>query len=159
MKARRERPPRWRRRRGQPDLRVITFFSSPVTRVRGTYVAAALTTIVLGLMVQVRGAVLGPVARDVAGDALWAAMMVWWIGALTPNVKLAVRAVAAYAICASVEASQLHHAPTLDAIRAMPLGHLVLGSGFDPWDLATYALGVAGAVLVETAVRRAGSET
>ena len=34
--------------------------------------------------------------------------------------------------------SQLYHTPTLDAIRATQAGQLVLGSGFDPRDLAAY---------------------
>ncbi len=76
----------------------------------------------------------------------------WWAGALTPHARLATRSAAAYAICAGVELSQLYHAPALDTIRATRAGHLVLGSGFDPRDLAAYALGVLGA-----AVFRSGS--
>ena len=95
---------------------------------------------------------LGPVTRDVLGDALWAAMIAWWVGALVPRARLVVRSVAAYGVCAAVEASQLYHAPTLDVLRATRLGHLVLGSGFDPRDLGAYALGVAGAALLEFAV-------
>jgi hypothetical protein len=36
------------------------------------------------------------------------------------------------------------------------MGHLVLGSGFDPRDLVAYALGVAGAALLEAAVLARG---
>jgi hypothetical protein len=95
---------------------------------------------------------LGPVARDVLGDALWAAMIAWWAGALAPRARLVVRSLTAYGVCAAVEASQLYHAPTLDALRATRLGHLVLGSGFDPRDLAAYAFGVVGAALLEFVV-------
>ncbi len=127
-------------------------YTPPVFRVRASYVAAALATIAVGLVVHTRGAALGPVARDVLGDALWASMVVWWAGALAPHARLATRSAAAYVICAGVELSQLFHAPALDAVRATRAGHLVLGSSFDPRDLAAYALGVVGAALFEGAV-------
>ncbi len=134
---------------------------SPVTqtpgmfRARATYVALALATIGIGLLVHRRGVTLGPATRDVLGDALWAAMIAWWAGALAPSARLGPRCAAAYAICASVEASQLYHGPWLDAVRGTPLGQLVLGRGFDPRDLAAYALGVGMAVLLEaTAIAR-----
>jgi hypothetical protein len=37
-------------------------------------------------------------------------------------------------------------------VRATTWGHLVLGSGFDARDLASYALGVGGAALLEAVV-------
>jgi hypothetical protein len=126
----------------------------PSPRARLPFIALALGTIVLGLGVQWRGAALGPVARDVVGDALWAAMIAWWVGALAPRGSLGARSAAALAICVAVEASQLVHTPTLDALRATPVGHLVLGSEFDPRDLAAYALGVLGATVLERAVSR-----
>lgn len=124
----------------------------PVSRVRLTYIAAALATIAVGLLVHLRGAPLGPVGRDVLGDALWAAMIAWCAGALAPGARLVGRSAAAYAVCAAVEASQLYHAPMLDALRATRAGHLVLGSGFDSRDLLAYALGVGAAALLEAAV-------
>ena len=118
---------------------------------RARFVALALCTIGVGLVVRARGEALGSVARDMTGDALWAAMMAWWAGAVAPRARLAIRSAAAYLICVGVELSQLYHAPALDAARATPLGHLVLGSGFDARDLAAYAAGVIGAGLLEAA--------
>ena len=92
-------------------------------------IALALTTIAIGLLVHEQGAAFGPVARDVLSDALWAVMIVWWVGALVPAARLVVRSGAAYAICAGVEVSQRYHTPALDAIRATSVGQLVLGSG------------------------------
>jgi hypothetical protein len=109
-------------------------------------------TIAFGLLVHLRGAMLGSTARDVMGDALWAAMIAWWVGALVPRAPLLQRCAAAYAICAVVEVSQLYHAPWLDAIRATTPGRLVFGSGFDARDLAAYALGVGAAALIEMTV-------
>ena len=121
-------------------------------RARASFAALALVTIAVGLLVHLRGTALGPVARDVSGDALWAAMIAWCAAALAPAARLGTRSAAAYALCVGVELSQLYHAPALDVVRATRPGQLVLGSGFDRRDLLAYALGVAGAALLETAV-------
>ena len=121
-------------------------------RSRAIYAALALGTIAVGLLVHLRGSALGPVARDVLGDALWAAMISWWMGAIIPRARLVVRSAAALAICAAVELSQLYHTPALDGVRATRIGHLILGSGFDARDLAAYGAGVTAAALLEAAV-------
>jgi hypothetical protein len=105
-------------------------------------------------MVHLRGSVLGPAARDILGDALWAGMIVWWVSACVPVARPWVRYGAAYVICALVESSQAVHAPALDAIRATTIGQLVLGSGFDPRDFAAYAAGVAAAAIIDTILLR-----
>jgi hypothetical protein len=107
---------------------------------RAVYVASALATIALGLAVHLGGKRLPPPVRDVVGDALWATMLTWWVSALWPRLARGRRAALSLGICFAV--SQLYHAPGLDAVRRTTLGHLVLGSGFDPRDLAAYALGV-----------------
>lgn len=43
----------------------------------------------------------------------------------------------------SIEFSQLYQATWIQSIRSTPLGHLVLGSGFNPMDLLAYAVGAA----------------
>jgi len=116
--------------------------------IRARYVALAIATIVLGLAVHWHGASLGPVVRDVIGDALWAAMMFWWVSALLPDLRLGARGAVALCICFAVEVGQRYHSPTLDALRDTTAGHLVLGSGFDPRDLVSYTVGVCAAMLV-----------
>ncbi len=123
-------------------------------RARLTYVALAVGTIGFGLVVHLRGGLLGATTRDIVGDALWAAMMVWWVDAIAPAARPHTGALAALAICFGVEFSQLYHAPALDALRATTVGHLALGSGFDPRDLAAYAAGVLAAVCLDRAVVR-----
>lgn len=118
------------------------------------FVALALATIALGLGVHRFGAAFGPVGRDIVGDALWAMMITWWVGALAPGAALRARGGAAFAVCLLVELSQLIHTAELDALRRTTAGQLVLGSGFDPRDLAAYALGVLAATMLERAVRR-----
>lgn len=118
---------------------------------RRAYLSAALLTVAIGLGVHRAGGAIPPAVRDVLGDALWAAMVYWWIGALAPRTALATRALAALAVAWGVEWSQCYHAPTIDALRATTLGHLVLGSDFDARDLLAYLVGVAGAVSAERA--------
>ena len=121
---------------------------------RTRYVALAVGTIALGLTVHWRGDALSPVVRDVLGDALWAAMVVWWISAIAPASRLPWRAAVALALCFAVEFGQLWRFPALDALRRTTAGHLVLGSGFDPRDFGAYAAGVLTAVLLERAAER-----
>jgi hypothetical protein len=122
---------------------------APVSRRRVVYVAAALATIVVGLAVHLGGTGLPPAVSDVLGDGLWAIMVTWWVSALWPRRARGGRAALALGICYAVEVSQLYSTPGLDAVRRTTLGHLVLGSGFDLRDLAAYALGVLGALLIE----------
>jgi len=121
---------------------------------RAGFLVLTAITMAAGLLVHGTGAPLATAARDVLGDSLWAAMIAFGIGAIAPRAPLATRCAVAYAVCVSVEVSQLYHASALDAWRETPLGHLVLGSGFDPRDFAAYAGGVAGAALLELAIGR-----
>ena len=123
-------------------------------RDRTRYLALAVGTIVIGLTVHLRGGALSPVVRDVLGDALWAAMVVWGIAAVAPAMRRPWRAAVALAVCFAVEFSQLVHLPALDALRRTTVGHLVLGSGFDPRDLAAYTAGVLAALILERATER-----
>jgi hypothetical protein len=117
------------------------------------YVALAAGTIALGLWVHRGGAGLGATARDALGDALWGAMMEWWVGAAAPGARLMTRSGVTLGFCLTVELSQLIHGPAIDAVRRTTLGNLALGSGFDWRDLLAYTAGVAVAAGVERLVR------
>jgi hypothetical protein len=119
---------------------------------RVLFVAFAAGTILIGLCVYLFGTSLNPAARDITGDILWAIMMYWLIGAVFPRIAIGARSVVTYAICASVELSQLFHSPALDVLRATTPGHLVLGSGFDSRDLVAYTAGVLIACIAEICV-------
>lgn len=123
-------------------------------RSRFNHLLLACATIVVGLAVHLGGRSLPPAINDVLGDALWAAMMLWWMGVLAPRAPLWVRAVAALAVCVAVELSQAVRTPALDAIRSTLVGHLVLGSGFDPRDFIAYAGGVLAAAAAVWTMRR-----
>lgn len=122
-------------------------------RQRATIVALALACIALGLWIHRGGGALGVDAQDVTGDALWAAMICWWLGALRPDARASRRAAVALSICTAVELGQLLHTPALDTLRATLPGRLVLGSGFDTRDLLAYAIGIATATLLERIAR------
>ncbi len=121
------------------------------------YLFLAIATIGIGLIVHFDGRVLSFRVRDVLGDALWAMMMVWWMGVALPRVRLSARGLAAFAICVAVELSQRYHTPVLDAARLTIPGQLILGSGYDPRDFLAYAAGVIAAVtLAQLVVESAG---
>jgi hypothetical protein len=112
------------------------------------YLVFAIGTIAVGLTVHLGGSFLPPIFRDLLGDALWAMMIVWWMGVAAPQLPLRSRGLAALAVCVAVELSQRHHTPWLDALRRTLPGHLVLGSGYDPRDFPAYAVGVVVAVVL-----------
>jgi hypothetical protein len=116
---------------------------------RITYLALAAATIALGLWVHLGAKTLDTDTRDVLGDALWGAMIAWFVGAVAPRGPLFARSGVALGICVAVELSQLVHTSSIDAIRSSTIGHLVLGSGFNPRDLVAYAIGVTTAMVLE----------
>nr|WP_284700807.1 DUF2809 domain-containing protein [Robbsia betulipollinis] len=87
------------------------------------------------------------------GDALYALMLFFGWGMLCPSHSTRHIAFLALATSFAVEFGQLYRAPWIDAIRAQPLGHLVLGAGFSPRDLLAYIVGVGGGYAVEHLVR------
>jgi hypothetical protein len=121
---------------------------------RRWFCALALCTIVVGLVVHWYGTILPVAVRDILGDALWAMMIAWLIGAILPQKPIVARAAVALVICWIVEFSQAYHQEFLDSVRNTAVGQLVLGSGFDVRDLGAYALGVAAALGLELAARR-----
>ncbi len=89
-----------------------------------------------------------------AGDTLWAAMVFWGLTLAWPHTTAWRRGLVALGVAFAVEASQLYHAPWLDAIRHTRLGALALGQGFLWSDLACYTVGVALAVALEAVLLR-----
>lgn len=89
------------------------------------------------------------------GDALWALMVMLLFGYANPRWSITHAALAALATSFAVEFSQLYQAAWINTIRSTTLGHLVLGSGFDPRDLLAYTVGViVGAVVESLTLRR-----
>lgn len=116
---------------------------------RRVFLSMAFATIALGLVVHRHGLGMSELVRDVVGDALWAMMMVWWMGVFWPRMAKGSRLASAMFVSWTVEFSQLYRAPFFDNFRATTLGHLVLGSDFAARDLAAYAIGVIIAGVIE----------
>lgn len=111
-------------------------------------------TILLGLATRQFPWAFPDVVAQFGGDTLWA-MMVYWLAALArPRATTTRLALTALVFAVGVELSQLVHTPSLDALRHTRLGALVLGQGFLWSDLACYAVGVAGAVIVDLFMQR-----
>jgi hypothetical protein len=123
-------------------------------RSRVVYATALLIVIAAGLGSRVFGRALPAFVATYAGDTLYATMMFVGLGVLAPRWTTARLAGAAFAICCTIEVSQLYHAPWIDAIRRTLPGALVLGSGFLWSDLACYAAGVALGAGIETGLPR-----
>lgn len=122
---------------------------APSARLRVSFAALALSTIVLGLLLQRARPALPVVAGDALGDALWASMIYWIVGGIRPSLSRSRRVIIALLACWSVELSQLYHAAWIDGWRRTTLGHLVLGTDFDARDLVAYAVGIAVALMLE----------
>jgi hypothetical protein len=75
-------------------------------------------------------------------------MMLWLVSLARPSDTRMVRAGMATAMCWVVELSQLLRWEWLVAMRAHPLGYLVLGNAFDARDLLAYVAGIAVAMLL-----------
>ena len=88
------------------------------------------------------------------GDSLWALLVFFAFGFLFPRTSTPRLAILSLSFAWAIEFLQLYHAPWIDSIRAMRIGHLVLGSTFNWPDLAAYGIGVAIGAAVETGWRK-----
>lgn len=89
-----------------------------------------------------------------AADALWALMFFLGFGLLLPARRTATAAGMAALVCATVEVSQLYHAPWIDEIRRTWFGRMALGDTFGWGDMAAYLVGIVVGAVAEWSVRR-----
>lgn len=118
-------------------------------RSRRNYAVLALLTLGGGLATRPLRSAIGPVVAENIGDALWAALVYWliaWGWRYQPSNRIAL---AAFAVAATVECSQLCHATGLETLRRTTLGGLVLGWGFAWGDFVAYAAGIILCFLAE----------
>lgn len=90
---------------------------------------------------------------DKLGDLLYAALATFGVWLLAPRAPAVVLGGVAAAWCLAVELLQLTGLPAA-AAEVTPLARLVLGRGFDAFDLPAYALGVLVALVVVVVTRR-----
>jgi hypothetical protein len=75
------------------------------------------------------------------GDALWTAAVYLGGALIWPGASAIRLFIFSLATSFTVEVLQLYHAPWIDAIRSNPLGHLFLGTTFNPPDFVAYTAG------------------
>jgi uncharacterized membrane protein YccC len=120
-------------------------------RNRPLYALLMIVVIVLGLASRHWRHLLPAILQKNAGDGLWALMVFVLLGFLFPTRSTAWTASIAAIISACDEFSQAYHTPSLDAIRATTLGHLILGSDFAWTDMLDYAIGILIGAALEIA--------
>ncbi|MEL6135021.1 MAG: DUF2809 domain-containing protein [Bacteroidota bacterium] len=91
---------------------------------------------------------------EYAPDALYALMFYWLARWVWVNRSFGWSAMLALAFCYGIEVLQFYHAPWIDAIRATPLGGLILGFSFLWSDIVCYSLGVGVGVVVDVLLTR-----
>ena len=111
-------------------------------RSRRTYLALGIAALVIGISVLLYRGPGRALVRGHLGDVA-ATMLVFAVLSLLWRVRTAARAVTTLAIAIGIEVAQTwwHASSTL--------GHLTLGSTFDPWDFVAYVAGVTIAVAWE----------
>lgn len=128
--------------------------SSFKPRHRLVYCALVLAVIALGLASRRYRGLLPAAPGKYPGDALWTMMVFFGLAVAAPRWSAARLALAALAISCAVEFGQLYQAPWIVAVRAHPLGHLVLGTAFGWMDLVAYTVGAALAFAIERIIAR-----
>ncbi|MDD7930627.1 DUF2809 domain-containing protein [Microbacterium sp. NM3R9] len=120
------------------------------TRRRVAALIAAAVTVAAGLLVH--RALPDSAASDIAGDALYALLIYALAVGVAPRARVGVVAAAAIGWCVAVELLQLTGIPER-AGAVFPPAMLVLGTAFDPRDLAVYAVTVVAAAGADAAQR------
>ncbi|MGB4775585.1 MAG: DUF2809 domain-containing protein [Daejeonella sp.] len=111
-------------------------------KTRFIYIAALISTIILGLCSRKFATLLPDFVSLNFGDALWAVMIYFGLRVLFPQKTLLFSAVTALVFSYSIEFSQLYQAEWINSIRSTSLGALVLGRGFLTADLIRYFAGI-----------------
>lgn len=118
-------------------------------RNRLLYGAATGLVVALGLASRHYASALPAFLARYAGDTLWAMMVFGVIGVLAPAWSSFRVATVTLILSYAVEASQLHQAQWINAVRDTRAGGLVLGYGFLWSDIVCYTAGVSLCVALE----------
>ena len=123
-------------------------------RNRFRYAVSVALVIALGLLWRSPMLILPPFITKYGGDALWAIVVFLTFGFIFARASTVRIAFLSLAFAWSIEFLQLYHAPWIDSLRAIRLGHLILGSTFNAPDLLAYAFGIALGTLAEALLKR-----
>jgi Protein of unknown function (DUF2809) len=123
---------------------------NPLQRSRWLYALLMVLVMAGGLLWRSRFVSLPAFMTKYGGDALWALLVFCGFGFVLRRISTLRLAAISLGFAWAIEFSQLYQAPWINSIRAMRLGHLVLGSTFNRPDLLAYALGVALGAIAES---------
>ena len=121
-----------------------------MNRNRPLYLLLVVIIIVTGLASRQFANNLPPWVELYIGDALWALMVFLLFGFFfrTKSTRWVTIAALTFSYC--IEISQLYHATWIDAVRANPLGGVILGFSFLWSDLVCYVVGVGLGYVMES---------
>jgi hypothetical protein len=86
--------------------------------------------------------------RDYAGALCYEVFWLLGLKALIPQVGIFPLAAGVFLVTSALEFMQLNHDRRLEWVRSFPLGRAFIGTTFDPWDFAYYAVGLVMGVLL-----------
>jgi len=140
-----------RTRSGMSNIRQhhVLQLTSKRSRDRRWYCAAFVGTIAIGLASRSLPPRLQDAVGKYPGDALWALMVFFGMGALFSRVSTLRLASYGLAFSLAIELLKLYEAPWAVAVRRTTLGHLVFGHVFSWQNLVAYAVGVAAGAMIE----------
>lgn len=122
------------------------------------YAAVCLVVVGLGLASRRLPRTWPVVWSKYPGDALWALMVFFGLGAVFRRASTLQVAAGALGFSSAIEVLKLWQAPWLAAVRHTTLGHLVFGHAFSWQNLAAYLVGVLLGVAGEAMADRARSK-
>lgn len=123
--------------------------NNTVLRNRWFYALLVLLVMGAGLISRSHLLPLSPFMSKYGGDALWALLVFFGFGFVFNRISTLRLSAISLCFAWAIEFSQLYQAPWINSIRAMRLGHLILGSTFNWPDLPAYAFGIALGALFE----------
>ena len=118
-------------------------------RKRAWYLIAFVAMIVAGLISRRFPQFLPASAGKYPGDALWALMVFFGLGAIFRNASSLRLGLGAFGFCFGIEVLKLCQAPWLADVRHTTLGHLIFGYGFSWQNLVAYITGILTGLVVE----------
>lgn len=118
-------------------------------RKRGWYLLAIAATIATGLASRRFPAVLPAFLGKYPGDALWALMVFWGLGAVFTKASSLQVGLGTLGFSFAIETLKLWQTPWLLSLRHTALGHLVFGQVFSWPNLGAYTAGMLMGLVAE----------
>jgi uncharacterized paraquat-inducible protein A len=120
------------------------------TRNRWWLLALIFTVVALGLASRKYPGMFPASLGNYPGDTLWALTAYLVIALVVPSAPVWKLATIALTASYFVEFSQLLQIAWLNTLRSTRVGHLLLGQGFDRFDLVALTVGIGLAAIVDT---------